>query len=250
MHNIHELENRWRNYKIRKYLPHAGATITALFLLTYVFITVSAPKTKDAQDVVEEKNIEYLAIEDRKFKEELVQTKNVVVNNSDNESLILNPSLDFIKNLQSNSITIYEPKTEIISSYQTQNLSSIENDTEIEYIIEQDEEIATISFVKQKTSDDIDHVIKRFEKNNNPALGLFIAKRYYKLKDYQKSYSYAFLTNEISADIDESWIIFSKSLVKLGKKEMAIKTLLKYIQQSNSNNAKVLLENIRTGKFK
>ncbi|MCF6330204.1 MAG: hypothetical protein L3I99_01490 [Sulfurimonas sp.] len=245
MHNIYELEKQWRNYKTRKYLPHVGAVITTLFLLAYVFITITTPKKKEVQNVLKEKSTEYLAIEEKKPKE-IIKEK---VSN-ENKTLTLNPSFDFIKNLQSNSITTYKPKAEKIQSYQAQDSSSIEENTEIIYIEELDEKIATISLVKQETTDDINHVIKRFEKNNNPALGLFIAKRYYKLKDYQKSYRYAFLTNDIDADIEEAWMIFSKSLVKLGKKEIAIKALLKYIQQSNSNNAKILLENIGTGKFK
>jgi hypothetical protein len=39
-------------------------------------------------------------------------------------------------------------------------------------------------------------------------------------------------------------------LVKLGKKQKAIEALRAYIKVSNSNNARLLLDNIRTGKFK
>ena len=93
-------------------------------------------------------------------------------------------------------------------------------------------------------------VIKRFKKNNNPALSLFIAKKYYELENYDQSYNYALITNEINDNIDSSWIIFAKSLVKLNKREEAIKTLNKYIQHSHSNQAKILLDEIKSGKFK
>ena len=55
-----------------------------------------------------------------------------------------------------------------------------------------------IQINKQNTDDDIKHVIKRFKKNNNPALSLFIAKKYYDQGKYSKSYNYALITNGIN----------------------------------------------------
>ena len=66
-----------------------------------------------------------------------------------------------------------------------------------------------------KENSDIQDVIKRFNINKNPALSLFIAKRYYQIGEYEAAYNYAQTTNNIDNKIDESWIIFSKSLVKL-----------------------------------
>ena len=50
--------------------------------------------------------------------------------------------------------------------------------------------------------------------------------------------------------MDESWIIFAKSLVKLGKTEQAKKTLQAYIGESNSDSARSLLDSIERGSFK
>ena len=83
-------------------------------------------------------------------------------------------------------------------------------------------EDSTISIKRQNTHEDIQHVIKRFKKSNNPALSLFVAKKYYELENYNAAYNYALITNELNNDIEESWIIFTKSLVKLGKKDKAI----------------------------
>lgn len=103
---------------------------------------------------------------------------------------------------------------------------------------------------KKISKKELQSVIDRFKKNNNPALGVFIAKKYYELGEYHKSYNYALITNQINSSIEESWIIFAKSLVKLGRKDQAIKTLQAYIKTSNSSKAQILLDNIRTGKFK
>ena len=123
----------------------------------------------------------------------------------------------------------------------------IEENTQVEIV---EEESKKISIQRRDTSDDIRHIIKRFKKNNNPALSLFIAKKYYELGEYHKAYNYALITNEIDRDIDASWIVFAKSLVKLNQKEMAIKTLKQYIESTHSSSAKILLDEIVSGKFK
>lgn len=96
---------------------------------------------------------------------------------------------------------------------------------------------------------DLQDVIKRFKKNKNPALSLFIAKKYYAMGVYEQAYNYALLTNQLDNEVEDSWLIFTKSLVKLGKKEMAVKTLMSYIRKTNSVKAKILLDDISKGTF-
>ncbi len=103
----------------------------------------------------------------------------------------------------------------------------------------------------QRESDmkDIQDVIARFKKNKNPALSLFVAKRYYAIGNYQKAYNYALITNELDSDIEDSWLIFAKSLYKLDQKEMAIKTLRTYQSESGSVKARITLEQMESGTF-
>jgi len=56
--------------------------------------------------------------------------------------------------------------------------------------------------------------------------------------------------NDINKEIESSWIIFAKSAVKLGKKRQAINSLNQYISKSHSSSAKILLDEIRSGKFR
>ena len=102
----------------------------------------------------------------------------------------------------------------------------------------------------QISDDELNSVIKRFEKMKNPALSLFIAKKYYAQGNYHEAYNYALETNRINPEIEESILIFSQSLVKLGKKEDAITTLKAYLNKANSTEATVLLNKIEKGKFK
>ena len=112
------------------------------------------------------------------------------------------------------------------------------------------EEKAQITIITKEDADDLKDVLRRFSKNKNPALSLFVAKRYYDMKLYQKAYNYALITNEIDNGIEDSWLIFAKSLVKLDQKEKAIETLQSYVSHSHSMKAKMLLDDIRKGSFK
>jgi len=103
----------------------------------------------------------------------------------------------------------------------------------------------------QRESDmkDIQDVIARFKMNKNPALSLFIAKRYYQIGNYQQAYNYALITNELDNNIEDSWLIFAKSLYKLDQKKMALKTLDSYLKESGSVKAKITLDQMRNGTF-
>ncbi|WP_345970860.1 hypothetical protein WCX72_03220 [Sulfurimonas sp. HSL1-6] len=94
---------------------------------------------------------------------------------------------------------------------------------------------------------DIQDVIARFKKSKNPILSLFVAKRYYNIGNYQQAYNYALITNELDSTIEDSWLIFAKSLYKMDQKEMAIKTLKSYIQESSSVKAKITLDQMEKG---
>lgn len=231
MINIDILENRWLKYKIKSFIPHAViAFIVFILFLFYLFSNPSQNKPK-----VEVKPITIQKVEVNETKEEVVTTetkvpleeKEVVQEEiQEAKRFVLNPSMDFLNNIQkskekkrkSNTQAVFTPKQNIQISNKTSN-------------------------------NDLDTIIKRFKANRDPNLGLFIAKKYYKKKDYTNAYNYSLLTNELDNSIEQSWIIFSKSLVRLHKKEQAISTLEQYISYSNSQNAKILLNKINTGKF-
>ena len=103
---------------------------------------------------------------------------------------------------------------------------------------------------REETKKDLQQIIKRFQSNKSPALSLFIARKYYEFGDYSQAYNYALTTNQLNKKIEKSWIIFAKSLVKLHKKKDSIKILTQYINASHSNNAMILLNDIKTGKFR
>lgn len=93
-------------------------------------------------------------------------------------------------------------------------------------------------------------VIKRFNNNKNPALSLFVAKKYYEKGNYKESYTYALETYNLNPNIEDGVLLYSQSLVKLGKSDKAISKLKLYIKKSGSIKAKTLLNEIQKGNFK
>ena len=277
MLNINELEARWLRYKIKSYMPHTTIGLS-LFIIILVIIFVDFDKGQEVKTlsikniainesiktkptkITSTKKIDSIK-EDIQISTPVIQsiTQNKELNTKliEDEKLIISPSLDFIRNIKENSPTYYKndvikpksipqvKKIKKVQSVQTPKIEEVILDTHVEEIQSKE-----IKIKRQNVQSDIQHVIKRFKKSNNPALSLFIAKKYYELGNYNQSYNYSLITNEINNDIEDSWIIFAKSLYMLNKKEKAIQIINKYISSSHSQKASLLLKNIKSGKIK
>jgi len=262
-----KLEKRWIKYKFKSYLLHLIiiVSIIVVILIAFIFSGISFSK-EDKQEIIIAKKTEKI---DKKIVtpikvpvkiEVITKEKKIVKNNNQTsqKKIVLEPSFSFISKIESDlkdtreRKEIYKvPLKKIIKKepivIPKKTLKKID---EQKVVTRRRVEETPIKIVRQRTQKDIKEVIKRFEKNHNPALSLFIARQYYKIKEYKKAYNYALITNGINNDIEESWIIFAKSLVKLHKKNIAIKMLRKYIDHSNSYRATTLLDDIYSGQFR
>jgi len=88
-------------------------------------------------------------------------------------------------------------------------------------------------------------VEKRFYQSHDTDDSLFLAKSYFRKGNYKKSEYWALQTNKVSSNIEESWIIFAKSKVKLGRKNEAIQILNNYVKRSKSRSARNLLYKLK-----
>jgi len=84
-------------------------------------------------------------------------------------------------------------------------------------------------------------VEKRFVQSHDTDDSLFLAKSYFRKGQYTKSEYWSLQTNKINPNIEESWLIFVKSKVKLGRKNEAIRILTNYAKRSNASAAWNLL---------
>ncbi|QOY53936.1 hypothetical protein HUE87_08520 [Candidatus Sulfurimonas marisnigri] len=280
MLNINDLEARHTKYKLKSYVPHVTITISLIVILISA-ITIFNYNTNSNIDVKSANKEKYItnkpiqskvvaasatkitnaiSVDKTSIVEPVViikeTTKDKVVIVEKEEKLTLSPSLKFMRKIQGETVQHYENKK--ISNNKKAvpkkplNKKQINKNIEKPEVIRADLSIQnnSIKIKRQDTYSDINHVIQRFKTNNNPALSLFVAKKYYQLSEYEKAYNYALITNEINNNIEDSWIVFSKSLVKLKKKKMAVETLKKYLNHSSSSQAKILLDEILSGKFK
>ncbi|TKI69694.1 hypothetical protein FCU45_06450 [Sulfurimonas crateris] len=286
MLNVDELESKHKKYKLKSYTPYfaiflgvSAAILSISFFLLYDFNSKKETKkeliAQKIQNYNEEKKADIVIENKNELLEQNTSTAIMSEDEKEEEPMALerekkvqlSPSLNFIKRIESET-PVYKKehsvKTAAVETKVEKPIEkSIENKKEevsLPVVEEVKESIAlvqkptantsTIDITRRDVEEDIKHVIKRFNVNHNPALSLFVAVKYYQLENYEQAYNYALATNELNNNIEASWIIFSKSLVKLGKKEMAIETLKKYIKHSDSSQARQLLDEILSGKFK
>ncbi len=271
MLNTRDLERRWLKYKIKSFLPYLIITISGAVIVIFVSLYLTSVDTMNntpeikqtlvqSKEVVEEKKVSNQTVE----KQEAPAIKNIVEPQiikpiiEKEEHLVLKPSLDFMKKMEEPSNNYYAKVATIqkkdirVSTTKPKKQQIIEQQTVIveEVMLEKPSPKETPVVITRKNSlKDIKDAERRFKQNNSPALSLFLAKQYYSLDDYAKAYNYALITNQLDKENEESWIIVSKSLVKLGKIELAKKALNEYIKFSHSSNAELLLDDITTGKF-
>ena len=243
---------------------------------TVVQEVVNPIAKNDNVTVVKDENstsLEEVQLQPTAVKENFMPTEEKI---EEQEKVMLSPSLNFINNIKSQaakkeSSVVHEEIKKLAPQMQKKEDTSVFKVEEVKQTAVQpqknqeeivplkiEEVVATTPKIENKSSikierkndDDIRDVLNRFNINHNPALSLFVAKKYYQMDEYEQAYNYALITNGINNNIEESWIIFSKSLVKMNKKDEAVEMLKKYIAHSHSSQAKQLLEEIQTGKFK
>jgi len=259
MVNVKELERRWFQYKIKRYLP-----ITIILVLLFIgiiiyFFTSQSTNTQKALKSLP------LKVEKKTVPKILKATKHNQSNKNNTSthfttSKSLEPSFEFLNKMKYNEIVpqqqVSTQKKQHIKKHRKapQPTQKVPEEKTIHIppikTIKKEKKSNLKIKTKQISESEIQDILQRFKKTNNPNLSLFVAKKYYELGNYNKAYNYALITNEIDNTMEESWLVFSKSLVKLGYKQRAIKTLQTYINYSHSSQAKILLNKITTGKFK
>lgn len=250
MLNVKDLERRWFRYKLKSYAPYIlGSTLALSVVIGAVSFFLPPDHTKSAEisKTAPEQNVS------------VVRQNNLPA--AQENPTVLEPSMEFIQSFQTD---LQDQKTQRVLAPKAASPSSARGVLEAlappgaapaapaaQPSAPQSKKIdGSLSIKRNESQLDITELLQRFKETSNANLGLFIARYYYDREEYVEAYNYALKTNTINNRIDESWIIFSKSLAKLGKTEQAKKTLRIYLQQSNSETAKGLLESLEKGTFK
>ena len=253
MIDVKKLEKRWVKYKFKSYLLHLIIIVGVIVLILIAIILSDIFIEKQPIEILEEKiekSVPKKIVEIKKKTKEIEDNQTSQKKIVPLQRLIVEPSYSFISKLESDLNTIEKVEKKYEKIYKVPQVEPVKEIIKEEPIVIPKRRETPIKIIRQNTRNDIKEVIQRFEKNHNPALSLFIARQYYEIKEYKKAYNYALITNGINNDIEDSWIIFAKSLVKLKEKKIAIKMLRKYINYSNSYRATTLLDDINSGQFR
>ena len=237
MLNIPSLERRWLKYKLKHSLPYIAFAITILILCVTILIILKPNTAISTQSVKEKAALKTTSIHE--------------------SPMLLEPSMQFVQSLAApvpdivplNPIKIIPeiviPKKLVSKIPITQSKPLLASPSVIPIVGASVKKTSTIN--RDTAAFDIHEIEERFQNNSNPHLGLYIARYHYDHGNYSEAYNYSLKTNAINNTIEESWLIFAKSMVKLGKTDQAKKTLQLYISQSNSDAAKSLLDSLEKG---
>jgi tetratricopeptide (TPR) repeat protein len=87
---------------------------------------------------------------------------------------------------------------------------------------------------------------KKFYATNSIKYALDIAKKYYFAKKYDKALKWSLIANEVDQKSAESWIMFAKTKMKMGKKQDAINVLNAYLKTYSSPKISKYLQKIKS----
>jgi len=241
MYDIKPLEEEWKKYKKKKRRPWF-VLIFSIFLILLISLTF-----------LNYKEIDFIKFYD-KSKVEIVTNKST--------TLLIDKALTTLEIKKSKAskvqqITEIEPM--VVTSNENGSIEIVEDlpiSEDTEMIKEPGIKIKTeekprkkmyLNIIETTSVSAYKDVAERFHQSHDTDDSLFLAKSYYRKGNYKKAEYWALQTNKVNENIEESWLIFVESKVKLGRKNEAINVLTAYIKRSNSAEAKSLLYKIKKG---
>jgi len=226
MIDFFELEHRCKKLKRKKFIKFFTILILIFTLIGAIIYFLKQPKIqKSPQKEIKTKDINHTKpkIIPKKEKpvviiKKIIIEKNVTPIQKPKPAPMLNVNIDF-QNINDINITkkpsIQKPKQKPIS-IQTQT-HNIKPKQKISVIQEE-----TITFKK----------------------AFVLAKQYYENGDYQNSIKWCKIASKIDNTDERIWKLYALNLVKIGKKDKAIKILKTYLEFRDSTELKYLLQRL------
>lgn len=242
MYDIKPLEEEWKKYRKKRQKPWyiGGFIFLTLALLAIVFsgnINLDISKitayfnTAKSNSLPTVKEVKSHVLLDKAL--EVLESDNPVVHDAvKNEKKAIVIETIEKKQAKTPNILVDIPILEEVKQSVNENVSTERKKVHIDII-----ETSSVTAYKD--------VEKRFLQSHDVDDSLFLAKSYYKKGLYEKAQHWAFETNKIDENIEESIFIFVKAKAKLGHKNEAVSILTTYISRTASQEAKNLLFRIK-----
>lgn len=247
MYDVEGLEKEWKRYKAKRRIPWVvSAVLIVLVILLIVFredfLAILPIYSKDdnrsmKQEVVIAQKSKALKpyVPTMMPKSESNQSTQEIVPEKSSEEI--NESAEK-KEAPSMSIEVSELEAEPVKEHKRKYLK-----------IEVTDRYPAKKPSKKKKKRTIESIEENFSKSRRYQDSLYLARAYYKKGNYTQAQKWALVTNDINSKLEESWLIFAKAKVKLGKLSEAQQVLTAYIAKTHSSKAKALLRKIKKGKL-
>ncbi|WP_187648447.1 CDC27 family protein [Nitrosophilus labii] len=264
MYEIEELERKWKRYRLRKILKKITSFLlvaSAASIVSLIFYNFSNIKKMALANLETD--------EKKEFKKEISQKVNVkssekiVLKKDENKTIKKNKEIKEIK--EEPKVVVLKPSTNFLAKIenlekkrQTKKIKKENKKVKREKIDEKPKKFKQnetpkkpkIVIEKRNNSNIVNELIKKFERTKDPKIAIFLSRIFYKDQDYKKALNWAIIANELDSQNAQSWILFAKASVKLGKKEEAIKALETFLSKNSSYKIKQILKEIKNGEFK
>ena len=244
MYDIKPLEEEWLKYQTHKRKPWY---ILFIFLIITILTIVFLINKSHININLFEK---YFNNFSREYNENTTLTKK-----KDNINL-LNSALKRLEILDSHTSVVDDTvKSQVTDSKTTDILVDIPIlDQEGESIVDKSSsnthrEKVHLDIIETTSMSAYKDVEERFHQSHDIDDALFLAKSYYKKGNYKKAEQWAFEANKLDSTLEESFFIFIKSKMKLGEKSEVLSILNQYLERHDSNNVRVLLNQIKNNEF-
>jgi tetratricopeptide (TPR) repeat protein len=229
MYNIKGLEEEWKRYKRKRRLPWIILIVIMVIGVAVLFSLQNSNIISKLKSVPNEHN----TTKNSSFKRNTAYIDKALTTLEKKESKYsVDSPLDEEKNDESMSKTL--PVVQVSPVQKSQKEKKSRKKLHIEVI-------------DASKANNLKEIEKRFRLGHDTDDSLFLAKSYYKKRQYKKAEYWALQTNKINQNIEESWLLFAKAKVKRGHKNEAIRILNSYIERTKSIEAKVLIEKIKKG---
>ncbi|HFQ61949.1 MAG TPA: hypothetical protein ENK39_06575 [Epsilonproteobacteria bacterium] len=248
MYDIKPLEEEWKQYQKKKRKPYLLASIGGVLLaiLGFTFFnykyfsfsnsvvsgienTIKIDKTKENNILIESA---LSKIQVKKI-DKIEEIKPIVKMNMDIGQGSTLPTLPLVDN-----IPILEDNT--VKNRPIHSKRKVKK-----IIVEKPRKKMHLNIIESSSLSAYKDVERRFMQSHDTDDSLFLAKSYYRKGNYKKSEFWSLQTNKVNSHIEESWMIFAQSKIKLGHINEAIQVLKGYVKRTNSEKAKALLYRLK-----
>ncbi len=252
MYDIDILEDKWRQYRHKRLIRISSFAIIIIAFLAVpiIYTTLKSSSKEDKKDVEKVVN----SSSKSPIKTSINQTQNhipsivEVSKPSSSKSNKVEPKKP--EKTPKMVIKLSDKKVNLLVASKDNNITTSKVDTL--QVVPFDKNNSTkkkiiLKVIDANTTTVIKNIESRFPETKDYDDAIYLAKYFYKRHNYKKASKWAMNANVVNSSSEESWLLYAKAKAKQGYRVQALKVLQNYYDRTNSESARVLIDQIRKG---